>query len=213
MFLFGQTKALESQVDDFLDMIARGALALNEGVKAYLGRDEEGFAARIKMVSELESRADAVRKSTEVMLYQNSLIPESRGDVLGLLENMDNIIDGCKQVLRQFEVQNPDIPESLHSAIIELGHHSAEAVAQVVAAARCYFRDTTQVKDHMNRVDFHEKEADQIGLRLQRRIYASELELARKNHLNFFVNRLESISDLAENVAERLAIATIKRSV
>ena len=38
------------------------------------------------------------------------------------------------------------------------------------------------------------------------------MELARKHHLRYFADALESLSDIAEEVAERLAIASIKRS-
>lgn len=213
MLPFGKTKALESQVDDFLDTIAKGALVLEEGVRAFLRGDEEEFARQIAAISDLERQADVIRKNTETVLYQYSLIPESRGDVLGLLENMDNVIDRAKLVLSQFEVQMPDIPDEFDEAFLDLTHQSMEAVQHVVTAARCFFRDVRLVNDHINKVDFHESEADHRGLRLQRRIFKSDLELARKQHLGFFVHRLESLSDLAENVAERLAIATIKRSI
>ncbi len=104
---FGQTKALENQIDDFLDTIVKGALAMKQAIIAYLDGNQEEFENRIEMVSKLENKADDLRKQTETALYTYSLIPESRGDVLGLLETMDNVIDRAKLILQSFEVQQP----------------------------------------------------------------------------------------------------------
>ncbi len=213
MLPFAKTKTLESQVDGFLDTIVQGVLALKQAIKAYLEGREDEFAACIKKVSDLESSADETRKHTETALYTYSLIPESRGDVLGLLENLDNVIDRAKAVVQSFEVQKPQIPEEYHPRFLELTDLSIQAVDNVVQAARSYFRDVRAVPDHINKVDFYESEADRIGLALKKLIFDSELDLSHKMHLRYFAERIEGISDIAEHVAERLNIAAIKRTI
>lgn len=210
---FGRTKELETQVDTFLDVIVKGVLVLNEGIKSYLGKNQEDFESRIKMVSDYEHHADDLRRHAETTLYTYSLIPESRGDVLGLLENMDNVIDCAKEVLQQFEVQKPEIPPDYSPQFMELTAKSILAVEHVVNAARCFFREPILVKDHINKINFYESEADRAGLALKKRIFRSDLTLAHKQHLRYFAEQIESLSDIAENVGERLAIAAIKRSI
>ena len=210
---FGQAKALESKVDEFLDVVAKGSLAMKKAVEAYLDHKDAEFGSRIEMVSEYESQADELRKQTETTLYTYALIPESRGDVLGLLETLDNVIDCAKEVLQSFEVQRPQIDEVFREPFLQLADASNLAVENVVAAARCYFREVHQVRHHINKVDFYESEADRAGLELKRQIFSSELELARKLHLRYFAEQIESISDIAEDVGERISIATIKRTI
>jgi len=48
---------------------------------------------------------------------------------------------------------------------------------------------------------------------LKRDIFDSDLELARKLHLREFVEQIDGIADLAEDIADRLAIYSIKRTV
>jgi hypothetical protein len=67
------------------------------------------------------------------------------------------------------------------------------------------------VKNYLHKVYFHEKEADKISDRLKRRIFSSDLDLSRKIHLRYFALHVETISDHAEDVADRLGISTIKR--
>lgn len=210
---FARARALETQVDEFLDTITQGVLAMREALNHYLADDYEEFANRLARVGRLENKADEIRKHTETSLYTYSLIPESRGDVLALLEHMDNVVDRAKEVMQRFDVERPVIPADFTGSFLELADKCVLAADNVVAAARAYFRDVNMVRDFINKVDFYESEADRAGIKLKKQIFASDLELGRKLHLRYFAEQVESISDLAEHVAERLSIAAIKRSL
>lgn len=212
LFPFGKTKALEAQVDEFLDQITKGTLCMREALRSYLSGDDEGFKSRLAMVRDYEHRADELRKSVKSALYTYSLIPESSADVMGLLENLDDVIDCAKHILEDFEVQSPDVEVGYLDQFAALTSKSVHAVEHAVDAARCYFRDESRLRDCITKVEFYEKEADRAGLRLKKMIYESDIELSRKHHLRYFADSLESLSDLAEEVGDRLLIASIKRS-
>jgi len=211
--LFGKTRQLEAQVDQFLDLIVKGTLCMRQAVRSYLGGDDEDFQSRLEKISEYEREADELRKQTERDLYTYSLIPDSRADVWALLENLDNVIDCAKRVVQQFDVQQPDVEVGFVDLYADVVDNSVEAVENVIDAARAFFRDEGRLRDCINKVDFYEHEADRAGLRLKKQIYQSDLDLARKHHLRYFADTIESLSDIAQEVAEQLAIASIKRSV
>ena len=213
MPLFKSSKVLENQIDDFLDTVAEGGLVFREGINAYLAEDTEAFDAAIAKIDRLESRADKLSREVEAHLYRRSLIPEHRGDVLGLLENTDNIIDRIKTSLHQFSAERPDIPEIYHDGFRRLADASGEAAEAVIVSARAFFRDSEAVKDNLFKVHHYEKEADQISDLLKRAVFASDLELAHKIHLRYFALNVELVSDKAEEVADRLAIYAIKRKI
>ena len=74
--------------------------------------------------------------------------------------------------------------------------------------------DFQQVKDHLHKFYFYEKEADKIADLIKRKIFQNtELDLSQKMHLRYFVQHIDSIADEAEDVADRLSIYTIKRSI
>jgi predicted phosphate transport protein (TIGR00153 family) len=212
LFPFGRMKALESEVDQFLDQITTGTLCMREALRAYLSGDDEDFQRRLEMVREYEHRADELRKSVESTLYTYSLIPESCADVMGLLEHLDDVIDCAKHILEDFEVQIPDVEVGFLDQFADLTSKSVHAVEHVVEAARCFFRDESRLRDCIVKVEFYESEVDRAGLRLKKMIYESEMDLARKHHLRYFADALGSLSDIAEAVGERLVIASIKRS-
>jgi len=60
-------------------------------------------------------------------------------------------------------------------------------------------------------VIFYEKEADKGSTKLKRQIFASDIDLDHKWHLRHFVELIDTIADVSEDVADRLAIYAIKR--
>ncbi len=211
-FLFRRTKVLEGQIDDFLDAVSQGALLFKHTIKNYLNQEDEAFNRNIATIRKLEKEADQLRRSVENYLYTHSLIPEHRGDVLGLLENMDNVIDTAKSSLNCFSIETPDIKPQLVNDFLSLADKAALAAEAVVMASRDFFRDANAVKDHLHKVYFYEKEADKIADSLRRRIFRLEIDLSHKIHLGAFVKHVDLLADRAEEVADRLSIYTIKRS-
>jgi hypothetical protein len=212
--LFRRTRALEAQIDELLDAISEGTLVFQQGIADYLQKDVERFEQRLKAIATFESKADALRREIETRLYRESLIPDHRGDVLGLLENIDNVIDEAKKTLHQFAVERPEVPADVTSDFLELAKAGVDAAQHLVSAVRAFFRDITAVPDHIHKVYFYEKEADRLADRLKRKIFTrDDLDLAHKIHLRYFCLHVETLSDRAEEVADRLAIYTIKRTL
>ena len=117
-FYISKSEQLESEIDSYLDRVATAGLIFNEGVKAYINGKMEIFENQYKDISKLESDADDVRRDIKHKIYTYMLIPESRGDVLGLLETLDDIVDVCEKVIEQFSIETPDIRDFLKSDLL-----------------------------------------------------------------------------------------------
>ncbi len=209
--LFKKTKQLEGQIEEYLDCVVRGALLFRQGVKYYLENRMDDFEARLNDLDNLESHGDQLRRQIETNLYEHTLIPESRGDVLGLLESTDAVLNTMDETLMQFSVEIPELIPELHQMYIELAEISTAAVEAMVLAIRSYFRDLTAVRDHINKVQFYENESDKIARKIKRIVFRKDLRLSHKIHMRYFAYHIENIADEAEDVTDRLAIATIKR--
>ena len=101
-FFNSKSKQLEGDIDGFLDRVTTAGLIFQEGVKAYVIGKKDKFEKNFKDITDLESDADNIRRDIKHKLYTYMLIPESRGDVLGLLETLDDIVDVCEKVLLNF---------------------------------------------------------------------------------------------------------------
>ena len=210
--IFYKTRELESEIDEFCDTVDRGALAFKLGINLFLQGADTTFEDKLRQVNELESRGDSLRRAIERKLYSQTLIPESRGDVLGLLENMDRILNECEGAMWQFFIEKPKIPDEFNADFTGLTEFVVDSVSALVSASRRFFRDIDAVSDQLHKVMFYEKEADKVSTKLKIAIFASELDLSRKAQLRNFVEHIDNIADTAEDVADRLAIYTIKRS-
>ena len=164
-------------------------------------------------VNAQESNNDALRRSIETQLYSQTLIPDSRGDVLGLLENLDSIHNLLEGALWQFSIEKPVVPEELRPQFATLIEVSVEGLEALVQASRAFFRNIDAVNDHIHKVMFFEKEADKAGTALKRAIFALDLTLSEKMHLRDFCEHIDNVADRSEDVADRLSIYVIKRSL
>lgn len=210
--VFRRTHALIGEIDEFMDNLSQSAMAFRRAVDIFLdeGRSPE-FEDKRSQVNELESRSDDLRRGIERKLYTQTLIPDSRGDVLGLLENLDSVLNNFEGALWGFSIENPQIAEEYHNDYKVLAEQVTSAVESLVLASRAFFRDAEMVGDHMHKVMFYEKEADKVSTKLKRRIFDSDIDLAHKLHMRHFVELIDNIADKAEDVADRLAIYAIKR--
>ena len=205
---------IEKQIDDFLDQVSESGLLFKYGVEAYLKGDMEAFENKIKSIAETEHRGDDLRRSLEEQLYLQTLIPESRGDVLELLESMDSLLDRFKGALWRFDIEHPNIFDEFHEDFRELINCVVEAVEAIVRSSRAFFKDISAVADHMHKVSYWETESDKISTRLQRNIFRQkELRLSHRMQLRDFVRHVDKIADRAEDVADNLSIFVIKRSL
>ena len=211
--LFRHTRALENEIDEFLDKLSQSSLHFKIAVKVYLhDGSTTDFELKLQDVNKMESDADYLRRAIETQLYAQTLIPESRGDVLGLIENLDQLLNLFESSLWAFSIEQPDIPEEFHNDFDALTDMAVQSVETLVLASRAFFRNIDAVSDHNHKVMFYEKEADKVSTKLKKAIFSSELDLSRKSQLRNFVEHIDNVPDWAEDVADRLAIYSIKRT-
>lgn len=213
MQLFSKTKELELKMNEFLDKTCETALVFQEGVKHFLSNDTAAFEQQIERIRKKENQGDILRREIEAQLYSETLIPESRGDVLALLENTDDISNKAKENLIEISIQQPVIDETFHQDFIELTNHVCNAIDEIIKAIRAFLQNPMAVRDYLHKVYYYEKDADQLAERLKTKVFNSDMELAQKSHLRYFVQHFDRLADMAEDLADRLAIYTIKRSI
>lgn len=202
------------KIDDFLDKVSEAGMLFQHGVDAYLNGNRPSFGKKIDDIASVEHVGDALRRDLEEQLYTQTLIPESRGDVLELLENMDGLLDRFKGALWRFEIEQPDIYPELHDDIRELAVCAVEAVEAMVRSARAFFKDVAAVADHLHKVSYWESQSDKVSTRIQSRVFREEeRDLSYRMQLRDFIRHMDKIADRAEDVADKMRIYVIKRSL
>lgn len=206
--------SIEKQIDDFLNQVSEAGLLFKIGIDIYLSGKKDRFQRTIDEITEIEHKGDALRRSIEEKLYRKTLIPESRGDVLDLLENLDALLDRFKGALYRFDIECIEINPKFHDDFKELVRNVVKASEAIVQSSRSFFKDISSVANFIHKVSFWETESDKISTGLQKRIFRqNEIPLSHRMQLRDFVRHVDKIADRAEDVADKLSIFVIKRSL
>ena len=211
---FGKVKAIEGQIDEFLDKASESGMIFELAVSSLM--DDKGWdecEEKLRQIEAAEHRCDHLRRTIELALYTEMLIPDARGDVLMLIDNLDCLVDMYTRCIRAICVEHPDFPRDFRGDFRELASVVVKSVESTVLGSRAFFRNPSAVRDHVHKIGFYESESDRIGLQLKRKIFDSDLGLDRKIHMRTFVDTVDHIADEAEDVGDHLSIYTIKRSL
>ena len=168
--------------------------------------------AILEEVHRSESKADDLRRSIELQLYERALIPESRGDVLGLLETLDAIPGLFQSLCYQFLLQKIVLPEQFRERYLHLVDVNIKSYDLVREAVLGLFF-SKNVKSLTDLVDAVESDSDHIERDLIRDIFSCKLDKADKILLKEIVINTGDISDQAETVKDRLILAIVKRKI
>lgn len=208
---FKKTKKLELQIDEYLDLVIKGGLIFKLGIKCYFENQIDEFEGYLKELREIEERADDLRRNIEIKLYTRTLIPEARGDVLGLMESCDKVLNITTETLLEFSVEIPHIIPSLYHDFLEIADSSVSCLENTVGGIRAYFKNVDAVRDYVTKVQFYKKETNKIAERIKRTVFRSDSELSYKIHIRYFTFHIERIAEQSEDVCDRLSIAIVKR--
>lgn len=213
--LFNRAKSVEANIDKYIDNIIKVGLLFELAIKYYFEGSDESFDEKVKEIELLESESDDIRREIKYTLYKDLLIPESRGDVLGLLENLDDVINTAKKVIVRFSIEKPKKWPELIADFLELTDLSTKCVNEIATATRAFFREPNKVADYLVKVHFLEHEADKIEERIMRKTFEGDFitDFSEKIHMRYFAERISLLADEAESVADRLDIYTIKRTI
>jgi uncharacterized protein Yka (UPF0111/DUF47 family) len=143
------------------------------------------------------------------------LIPDSRSDVLSLIQDLDYLLDLYERISSALDIERPEVSglsDKLRALFAELVDNTIKCVEATVASARAFFKDIATVEDNVHKIGFYEAEVDEIAKRIKKEIFDADIPLDRKMHLRYFVDILDDLSDEAEETGEWLSIYTIKRS-
>lgn len=211
---FGKTRAVVQQIEEFLDSVSEVGVLFIGSVRDFVNEGiDEDCLRRQQRIGEVERHCDDLRRSIESVLLTQMLIPQSRGDVLRLIDLLDDLVDNMKRELLTITIEMPELPDQMKPDVDRLLTSIASAIDETVRAARAYFTDQRGVRNHVHKIGVYESEADAVSIRMKQSIFSSNLELSRKMMLRDFINGLDRLADEAEDLGDELSIFSLRRSI
>ncbi|MGC9053234.1 MAG: DUF47 family protein, partial [Candidatus Hydrogenedens sp.] len=96
-------------------------------------------------VHRAESKADDLRREIEYFIFERSLFPESRGDILALLEILDRIPNQVQQTVKMIVEQQIHIPKMIKNEVISISTITQKCVKITVQGVEMLFSDFREV--------------------------------------------------------------------
>ena len=214
IFFWKREREIEQLMDDYMNEVQTCLDIFKECLFAlFEDSTSEKSKKLVSQVSKAESRADDLRHKIEFELYSKALMPDSRGDMLGLVEAIDRIPNWAEEIVYDIHLQRVVFPENLIEKFRELAEENVHCFHVLHKAIVALFTDLDAVPQLTQDVDHIEGEIDHRERELIRDVFDIEERLSYHNLLHRTIRHICDISDRAENVADRLVVLAAKRRI
>jgi len=211
---WGKTQRVEKMLSDYFDQCDGCYRKFEQAFEIYFDQGPlQAFDEAVAEVHLIEASCDDLRREIEYLLYGKALLPESRGDLLGLLEAFDKLPNIAETVAFLFSCQSMVLPPDLHSAYKDLLRVNVEAYQLARRTVDTVMTNPKATLHVTKEVEHKESESDRLERDLIRAIYSRDIAMGEKLALKEAVLLIGTISDRAESLADRVAIMAIKRQV
>lgn len=211
-FFFGKKE--EHIIEMFkkhLDLVDEGIKLLTELAETYMeGKCIEELTEKVRAK---EQEADLLRRDVETIMYKGAFLPNFRGDLLGIIESVDKVINKAETVADIFYIQKPSIPEDFKIEVIKQMGKVDQTYLALREAIKQMFENVEKVPELIKKVEVYEHEEDVVEKGLIKKIFESNIGLAEKMQLKDLILNIGDIADRAEDSSDRVEIVMLKRSI
>ncbi len=213
-FLFKKEQRVETLIFEYLDTVENTQSNFLKAFNSCIDNPFcENFEYFIERTHKFESKADDIREEVKAVMYSKALIPDARGDLMGLLEAIDVVPRLYERILYIIQTQKLEIPSFLMPDIKELVRLSLECADLMRRQAVALLKKNESIRDLMSVIDANESHCDRIERRIIMKLFESETDPFLKLQLKELTVQIGEISDQTDRVSKRINIINMKRRV
>ncbi len=213
-FLFRKQRQVQILIERYLDHLHNVQQTFSQAINSCLDGDaRDDFKILADETHHFESKADDVREEIKTLMYSKVLLPESRGDIMGLLESIDHIPRFFEIILNIIRTQKLAIPDLIASDVRELVSVSMEACDLMIKQVEDLLQRGRRIPELLDVIDEKESQCDVIERQIIITLFDSDIDPFLKIQLKELVVFLGEISDQADRVSKRINIISLKRRV
>lgn len=208
----GKENDVFKALEDHLNVVRETLTAFRALVEAYVdGRVSEAEKFENE-VNELETKADRLRRSIEMMLYEGAFLPANRGDYVRLSELVDQVADAAESAAHTIVLAKPKVPEELKDEFLKLIDSGIKTYETLMEAVRALNTDVDKAMELAKAVEDAEEEADRVEYELKRKVFESEvITTYAKLIWNQILTKIGDIADRAEDASDQVLLMSVKR--
>ena len=225
-FLFNKEPHVERLIYAYLDNIKLSQESFANAMRECFlhGEKCENFEFFLQQTHKYESKADDVRQEVNDLMYGKALIPDSRGDIMGLLAALDVIPHLFENVLYMIQTQRIHLPDILRVDLKALVDLCLETCDLLYRQTEALFKKSTRrggrgggtsdpIRELFNTIDTNESHCDHFERTLITKLFDSDTDPFLKLQLKELILEIGEIANQADRVSKRLNIISMKRRV
>ena len=207
--LFGKSPIRPLQ--EHMSLVVVCASKLEPFFESVIADDWKTASEVFDRISDDENQADELKKQFRLNMPKSLFMPVSRGDLLGILAQQDNIANTAKDVCGIVLGREMDIPTSLQSdfiayvkSAIETCEKARTAIDELDELLETGFtgQEVKFVKKLIRDLDAQEQKVDKRERKLRHRLFKIEGDIPPV-HVMFLYNVIDNIGEIADT-AERV---------
>ncbi len=204
-------------IEEHVQIVHSAAEQLSQFFAAVFQNDWEQAEKVRNTISELERKADGLKRKVRLQLPRGLFLPVGRTDLLELITQQDKIANRAKDIAGRVLGRELQIPEALQqdfsdfvNRCIEATHQASIAVNEFDDLLESGFsgREVSMVEKLIENIDKIENDTDDMQISLRRKLLKLEKEL-NPIDVMFLYDIFDWVGDLAdhaERVGSRLEI-------
>lgn len=211
-------KAAEAMISEQLKDVKECLVSFESFIRAACTTDVnfDTLDALAASVGLKESTADDSLRSMIDALGEGIYLPSTREDLIDIATMCDKVANKCESAANMVVFQQFTIPTEYDESMIKIMEITHKQFDILESAVKTLFTKVdVLVKDHKILDDIRalESEVDAIEQGLYRKIFKRDMPLAERTQLASFIDLVSDISDITENIADKIQIMLISRKV
>ena len=179
----------------------------------YYIQGDKRFKEQAFRVHTMEHEADLIRREVQLKLYEGAFLPIYREDYVTLAESVDKIANTAEAVGDYLVLTRPAIPDFLVEDLMQMIDVTVNGYEPLKDSFILMRADMSKLFEVRNKVGESEQSVDSLYWDMTKKVFKSDLELARKLHLKGLLDLIGKITNRMEDVADHFEIMAIKRKL
>ena len=208
------SRAIEGDLEGYLDAIAGATSIFREAVDAYLHTGPDGNCWRqARCIAEHMRTLDDMQQRLETGVRPQSTLSDLVAEMIDPLTGVGRLLKDMKRQVTGFAIESGFsagtgrcVPEYLVEGVQELADDVCAAVDALVESYRpsMLWEQPSQVSETQG-VAWYESQADRLSMQLLKKIFGDEtLELKMQLSLAQLVEEIDRVADQAESIDKAL---------
>ena len=165
-------------------------------------------------VSKAEAAADGSLRRMIDSLANESFLPSTKEDIIAVATSCDAVANKCEALAQKIVFQHFRFPAEYAEDLLEIlsiSHKQFETLEQSISQLFSQFG--ALLKDHaiLDEIRSAEHQIDVIEQKMYDKVYSTDMDLAHQMQIAKFIGMLCDISDIVEDIADKIQIMLVTR--